>query len=210
MDNKEGDLKHDALWNEYTSLRSEIELAIQNQVRILGYGGTVLGVFAGLGVIRPSVLIIAALPFIAFFFSVLWSIEQTRMMRAGDYISFIEDRINKDRFEEPVVLWENWLRFRVENTPTRDVDIYQIHYFAQYAIISVFILIELIAIITVWVWPFDGLQTSSRIVLTVVYASFMGIMSYVLWKVVKHRDMSDSFHRLRGDITDEWDDSAGE
>lgn len=63
----EGEAEYEVLLNEYESLRSEIELAIRNQVRILGYGGTVLGVFAGIGVVNPSFLVVAALPFIAFF-----------------------------------------------------------------------------------------------------------------------------------------------
>lgn len=183
--------RYDALWREYESLRSEIELAIRNQVRILGYGGTVLGVFAGIGVVRPSFLVIAALPFIAFFFAVLWSIEQTRMMRAGDYISTIEKRVNKEYFEQPVMLWENWLRYRGAKQPERDI--YQVHYWSQYLIITVFILTEVVAIVSVWTWQPGNIQITSQIALTILYITFIIIIYYILRKVVRHESIENSF-----------------
>lgn len=184
-----------ALRDEYQSLRSEVELAIRNQVRILGYGGTVLGIFAGIGVIRPSLLVVTALPFIAFFFAVLWSVEQTRMMRAGDYISTIEDRLNEEQFEEPVMLWESWLRFRAGQHPERDI--YQIHYWSQYLIIGVFITTELIGILTLWFWQPGGVEIQFKVGLTVLYFIFIYIMYYLLQKVVKHKDIGKSFGRFR-------------
>lgn len=194
MDELPDDAEYEALREEYRSLRSEIELAIRNQVRILGYGGTVLGVFAGLGVLQPSALIAAALPFIAFFFAVLWSIEQTRMMRAGDYISTIEDRLNEEYFDSHVMLWENWLRYR-GGVPERDI--YNVHYWSQYLIISVFILAEVIGILNVWVWQFESFGTEAKIGLTMIYVSFVIIMYYILTKVVRHRSIKVSFAVFR-------------
>ena len=188
------DTKLEILRHEYESLRSEIELAIRNQIRILGYGGTVLGVFAGLGIIRPSILIIAALPFISFFFAILWSIEQTRMMRAGDYLATIEDRANDEYFDEPVLLWESWLRYRGERQP--EIDIYQIHYFTQYIVIGIFILTVFIGIITVWTWKPESTGLELKIGLSLLYSIFILIMGYVLTKVVKHKDVSGSFQRF--------------
>lgn len=191
MSGSVGDSEYEALCKEYQSLRSEIELAIRNQVRILGYGGTVLGVFAGIGVVSPSFLIVAALPFIAFFFAVLWSIEQTRMMRAGDYISTIENRLNDEYFGEPVMLWENWLRYRGARQPERDI--YQIHYWSQYLIIAVFILTEVFGILTVLLWPLEDVELMLRLGLTTLYLVFAGVMIYILRKVVKHKNLEKSF-----------------
>jgi hypothetical protein len=187
--------EYEALLKEYQSLRSEIELAIRNQVRILGYGGTVLGVFAGIGVVRPSFLISTALPSIAFFFAVLWSIEQTRMMRAGDYISTIESRLNDEHFGEPVMLWESWLRYRGEGQP--EWDIYQIHYWSQYLIIAVFILIEAFGIVSVLTWNPGEIQLVLKLGLTTLYLLFIGVMFYVLMKVVRHKSIKASFGRFR-------------
>lgn len=194
MDELRNDAEYEALRDEYKTLRSEVKVAIRNQVRILGYGGTVLGAFAGLGILQPSFLVIAALPFIAFFFAILWSIEQTRMMRAGDYISTIENRLNEECFTEPVMLWENWLRFR-EGHP--ELDIYQIHYLSQYLIISVFILTEITGILNVWFWQFETFGIIVKISLTAVYIVFIGIMYYILQKVIRHKDIESSFGRFR-------------
>lgn len=197
MDAERVDSEYEALRQEYTSLRSEIEVAIQNQVRILGYGGTVLGVFAGLGVIRPSFLVIAALPFVSFFFAILWSIEQTRMMRAGDYISTIEERLNDEYFDKPVMLWENWLQYRGEN-PERDI--YQLHYWSQYLIISVFVLTEVVGILNVWAWELEKLGLVMKFALTAVYIIFILIIAYILQKVIRHKDLKKSFGSFRSDI----------
>lgn len=192
------DDEYDALWDEYQTLRSEIELAIRNQVRILGYGGTVLGVFAGIGVIRPSFLVIAALPFIAFFFAVLWSVEQTRMMRAGDYISTIENRINEEHLDGPVMLWENWLRYRSEKQP--EPDIYQVHYWSQYLIITVFILAEIFSIIAIWTWDPGAVGLGAKVGLSLLYLLFIGVMYYILRVVVRHQDIRNSFGSFRDDL----------
>lgn len=185
------ELKFEALRSEYDYLRSEVELAIRNQVRILGYGGTVTGIIAGLGVVRPSLLIAAALPFIAFFFAVLWSIEQTRMMRAGDYISTIESRLNEEYFDESVMLWENWLRYRAEEQPERDI--YQIHYWAQYLVVAVFILAVTSGIVSIWLWQPNGAGNVVRGLLTLLYLSFILVISYFIVKITKHKDISKSF-----------------
>jgi hypothetical protein len=187
--------EYEALRQEYQSLRSEIELAIRNQVRILGYGGAVLGAFAGIGIVRPTFLIIAALPFISFFFAVLWSIEQTRMMRAGDYISNIERRVNDEYFEERVMLWESWLRYRGEEQP--EPDIYQVHYWSQYLIIAVFILSEILAIFAVWTWQSNGAGILIKLGLTALYILFIVSMYYILRKVVRHKDLKVSFGSFR-------------
>lgn len=189
------DTESEALLQEYESLRSEVELAIQNQVRVLGYGGTVLGVFAGIGIIRPSVLVVVALPFIAFFFSILWSIEQTRMMRAGDYISTIETRLRDEHFEDGVLLWENWLRYRADQQP--EPDIYLIHYWLQYIVITVFMFTEVVGILTVWTWDSTALGLTTRVGLTVLYLGFIAVMYVILRKIVRHKDIRESFSVFR-------------
>lgn len=109
----------DAEWNalevEYRMLRQEIQGSIQNQVRILGYGGTALSVVLGVGLVEESELVVATLPVLAFFFFVLWNVEQTRMMRTGDYLWGVEQQI-EHRGDGKSILWESWLRDRNEKS----------------------------------------------------------------------------------------------
>lgn len=111
----EGEGMTDAEWNalevEYRMLRQEIQGSIQNQVRILGYGGTALSVVLGVGLVEESELVVATLPVLAFFFFVLWNVEQTRMMRTGDYLWGVEQQI-EHRGDGKSILWESWLRNR--------------------------------------------------------------------------------------------------
>ncbi len=189
------DEEREAMRLEYQSLRSEIEMAIQNQVRILGYGGTALSLIVGFGAIQNSLLVITTLPFLAFFFSVLWNVEQTRMMRAGDYISTIETRFNEEEFEKPVMLWETWLRFRASEQPERDI--YEYHYRAQNMVLGVFMLIIASGIVAIWVWHPGAISDLAGGILTLIYATFLVITYYLLKQVVKHNPVEHSFNRFR-------------
>lgn len=201
-----GSRRYDAVRLEYQNLRSEVEESIRNQVRILGYGGTALSLLLGVGIVQASQMLLVSLPFLAFFFAVLWNIEQTRMMRAGDYISTIEKRLNQNEFEEPVMLWETWLRFRASNQP--EGDIYQRHYQAQYVVIGIFMLIILGGMVGLWVERPESVPVSLAVGLTVVYAGFLLMTLYFLQAVVRHESVEHSFDRFHRIETEAFQDDS--
>lgn len=112
------------MYEFYTDLRDEIDQSIefQNQIVIGGgafiaaaYGLQFSGILDELTMENPVLsLIIAALPTVAVFTIALWIIEQSRMMRAGHYLHFLENKINAE-LDGVYLTWENWLRS--ENTP---------------------------------------------------------------------------------------------
>lgn len=112
------------MYEFYTDLRDEINQSIefQNQAVIGGgvligvaYGLQFSGILDGLAMRNPALkLIIAALPTTTLFTIALWIVEQSRMMRAGHYLHFLENKINAE-LDGVYLTWENWLRG--ENTP---------------------------------------------------------------------------------------------
>lgn len=206
-------------WNplerEYVKLREEIQEAIRNQVRILGYGGTALSVLLGAGLVRESVLVVTSLPVLAFFFLVLWNVEQTRMMRAGDYLYGVEQQLKRADGEH-TMLWESWLRDRSETGPewrslpgvapaVPAADAYDIHYVAQFLVVGVFVLMILAGAAAVWVWQPAGGGVSfglgAKVGLTVLYAAFVVVAVYLVHGTVRH-DADDAVREFR-DLPDD-------
>jgi len=112
------------MYEFYTDLRDEIDQSIDFQNQIVVGGGVLIAVAYGLqfsGVLQklaaqnPTLkLIVAALPTITLFTIALWIVEQSRMMRAGHYLHFLENKINAE-LDGVYLTWENWLRSG--NTP---------------------------------------------------------------------------------------------
>jgi hypothetical protein len=107
------------MYEFYTDLRDEVNQSIEFQNQIVIGGGVLIGVAYGLqfsGILdqltmeNPTLrLIIAALPTITLFTIALWIVEQSRMMRAGHYLHFLENKINAE-LDGVYLTWENWLR----------------------------------------------------------------------------------------------------
>jgi hypothetical protein len=107
------------MYEFYTDLRDEVNQSIEFQNRIVIGGGVLIGVAYGLqfsGILseltmeNPTLrLIIAALPTVTLFTIALWIVEQSRMMRAGHYLHFLENKINAE-LDGVYLTWENWLR----------------------------------------------------------------------------------------------------
>lgn len=107
------------MYRFYTDLRDEINQSIdfQNQVVVGGglfiaaaYGLQFSGILGELAIQNPILkLIVAALPTITIFTIALWIVEQSRMMRAGHYLHFLENKINTE-LNGVYLTWENWLR----------------------------------------------------------------------------------------------------
>lgn len=117
------------LLKSYDYLRQEIFNSIGWQNRIFIAAATIISVLLGLGLtekemLRLSVIIIppAVIAFTAF-----WLVEQSRMMRAGDYLQLLEDEINT-KIGGAYILWENWLR----RGGISWRDIHKIHHISQY------------------------------------------------------------------------------
>jgi hypothetical protein len=209
-----GSVEWDALKLEYRMLRGEIQSAIKNQVQILGYGGAALSVVLGAGLIQESALVVATLPLLAFFFFVLWNVEQTRMMRAGDYLYGVEKQIDATA-DAPTMRWETWLRDRNENGEPEPVaprgflsvrDVYRLHYHSQLLVQMVFVLVILGGIAAVWLWPptIPGLEFGvwAQSTLTVLYGSFLLAAAYLLWGTLRH-NAEREVERFRGLDVDE-------
>jgi hypothetical protein len=125
MKKRVGDRKDVELMYEfYTDLRDEINQSIEFQNRIVIGGGAFIaaayglqfsGILDELAMQNPVLkLIIAALPTVTVFTIALWIVEQSRMMRAGHYLHFLENKINAE-LDGVYLTWENWLRSG--NTP---------------------------------------------------------------------------------------------
>lgn len=107
------------MYEFYTDLRDEVNQSIEFQNKIVIGGGVLIGVAYGLqfsGILEeltmenPTLrLIIAALPTVTLFTIALWIVEQSRMMRAGHYLHFLENKINAE-LDGVYLTWENWLR----------------------------------------------------------------------------------------------------
>jgi len=204
-----GDWGAEALGMEYRLLREEIQQSIKNQVRILGYGGAALSVVLGGGLIRESALVVVTLPLLAFFFFVLWNVEQTRMMRAGDYLYSIEQQVKRES-NGTSMLWESWLRDRDENgvDHTESLlgaamarDVYDLHYHSQLLVQVVFMLVIVGGTATAWIWPprIQGVPfgLGTKLTITLLYASFLVAAVYLLWGTLEH-DADDEVVAFRG------------
>ncbi len=105
----------------YSELRSEINQSIQFQNRIILSEAVVIALVYAMevtplvgsadgssngllmtlaGVVLPPVIIIS---------TALWVAEQSRMMRIGDYLELLENKINAE-IGKACLSWENWLR----------------------------------------------------------------------------------------------------
>jgi hypothetical protein len=130
------------LVENYKTLREEIVVSINTQSKlIMGEGiavaaGIILGFLGfgnlsmssddkGLGVVSSAFII--AIPFIIFSLTSLWTVEQGRMMRAGDFMQFLENVINRE-LEGAYIVWENWLR----REGVKRLDVHRMHHLAQY------------------------------------------------------------------------------
>jgi hypothetical protein len=188
---------------EYEKLREEIQESIRNQVRVLGYGGTALSILLGVGLLEESIVFLVVLPVLAFFFFVLWNVEQTRMMRAGDYLSFVEDEVNQSLANgEPAMLWEGWLRWRADHDGR---DIYDFHYYAQMLVLGLFLLVILSGIGVV-----QYLQAPAfvRLGIAALYIGFLAVGLVLVRGTIRHdrSSMEHSYGILRMNLREEYDD----
>ena len=106
-----------AVMEEYKTLRQESLSAIDRQERLLASGTAVSGVVLGLGATASPgssvsvVLLLVLAPGLAWLVTIMWLGEVERMVRAGAYVSVIEQRVNSDLGgDAPALGWESFLR----------------------------------------------------------------------------------------------------
>jgi hypothetical protein len=105
-----------AALSEYSSLREESLRALQVQNTIMQFGIAGIAVLIGVALQNSdpvlSILILLFLvPLLAIFLVNIWAGELTRVVRASNYISGLEERINAViGGEVPALGWEGWLR----------------------------------------------------------------------------------------------------
>jgi nitrate reductase NapE component len=112
---------------EYKSIRTESNNAIQLQQHIVYIALGSIGLVSGFGFtlwdkcIVPEFIFNVFIPVLSYVFLFNWLGEVARMMRAGNYIFELEDRVNealKDDVERfgNVLNWEHWIRESVKQS----------------------------------------------------------------------------------------------
>jgi len=128
-------------------LREEILNSISWQHRLMMGEATIISALLAMGLtIAQWETLLIAIPPAVLVLSSAWMVEQTRMMRAGDFLQLLEYMINSE-VGEPVMVWENWLR----RPGVRWHDPHRIHHIAQYiAVIGVFYLLGFFSLFMLW------------------------------------------------------------
>lgn len=101
------------MFRSYEYLRQEILNSIGWQNRVLTAAVPIISVILGLGltVSERYDLLLIIIPLAVIGLTSFWLVEQTRMMRAGDFLQLVENEINS-KTGGAYLLRENWLRRR--------------------------------------------------------------------------------------------------
>lgn len=106
---------------QYEQLRNEIIQSVRFQNKVVLGEAVVVALISGLQVVTlfkgramsslTPVIKLAAfvLPPIIIVSTALWAAEQSRMMRIGNYLSLLENKVNEE-LNTVCLSWENWLR----------------------------------------------------------------------------------------------------
>jgi len=171
----------------YSDLRKEILEAIKLQHRTIIAESFFVSIVFAIGLLQSGAqyfyqaMIISIIPFVIGFTSV-WLIEQSRMMRAGDYLEFLEDKINILLDCSCCLTWENWLRRK----EIKRTDVHRIHHLSQIVVIILFIIIGFFSIFLLW--GLQEIDINFRHIMCSFYFVLMLILVYIVYKVVIHRD----------------------
>src|SRR5262249_11532432 len=144
---------------EYKSVRTESLDSMKLQNAILSYGVTAIGLIftAGIGLIDKNMLLVAEamfllfIPMIVFFIVVIWAGEVARMYRAGSFLAEHEGIINRyvkrsgsgDGWDEPALVWENWLLGMSDSKKTP----HQRLYIQHYSVLAMFLFLAILSVV---------------------------------------------------------------
>jgi len=201
------------LLENYKTLREEIleSISAQNKI-IMSEGiaiavGIILGFLGfdslttgseskGIGGIYSGFIIV--IPFIIISLTSLWIVEQSRMMRAGDFTQFLEDKINLE-VKGAYIVWENWLR----REGVKPLDIHRIHHLAQYMCILVFYVVGIFIVCLLFQCP-DWLSIPPILCcgLAIFQSVIFALILIPIKKIITHRSVL-----AKKDDFKEWLDS---
>ena len=198
------------LVENYKSLREEIFESIRLQSRIIMGEAIAVGFILGLGLTEdPYRIVIIAIPFIIIILNSYWAVEQSRMMRAGNFMQFLEDIINRE-LEGAYIVWENWLRRETDKKNNRSLlqkiiykiedwikpkDPHIIHHRAQcLCILGVFYSVGVIIIIAILcsqnqlgISIFKDMACRTRIYLLGAYLGIFLLCMVPVFQIIWHR-----------------------
>lgn len=131
----------------YEFLRDEILNSISWQYKLMTGEATIISIILGMGfTVEGWMMLLIAIPPTVLVLSSCWLVEQTRMMRAGDFLQLLEHKINSE-LGETIMIWENWLR----RAGVRWYDPHRIHLYSQLiAVLGVFNGLGFLSLYMIW------------------------------------------------------------
>jgi hypothetical protein len=153
---------------EYKTLRTESIDAIKGQQTTFNIGTATIGVLTAAAFtvwdkpLLSDLIFMAFLPLTSYLILAVWIGEVSRMMRAGYFISLIENKINSHLKVEDALSWENWLRKKKRGGKTNQM---KLNYLA---IIALFLSLALVSIIIGNYRFFDKLSNTQLWIINIV------------------------------------------
>lgn len=132
---------------EYKSIQTERIDAIKGQQTTFNFGTATIGVLTATSFtvwekpLLPDLIFTAFQPLTSYLILAVWIGEVSRMMRAGYFISLIENKINSHLKVEDALSWENWLRKKRRHRKTNQM---KLNYLA---ISALFLSLALVSIV---------------------------------------------------------------
>lgn len=172
------------LLKSYDYLRQEILNSINWQNRFVIAEAIIISALLGLGLTeQPLRFLIIAIPPAVTALTAFWLVEQSRMMRAGDYLQLLEDEINL-KVGGAYILWENWLR------TGKAGGIHKIYHVSQH--FGVFFVFYIVAGISLWkLWEDPDLYQFPRWAWG-LYVAMLVFLLVLVFLVIPHRPREKS------------------
>lgn len=166
----------------YKYLRDEVMESIKMQHRtFLAVGLLITTGFSLAMQAQLKYLILSIVPIIIILIS-LWLIEQSRLIRVGEYLCILEDKINKS-INEPCITWETWIRR--EGVSTWGVN--KILNIAQLLILSTFVVIGYFSTYLIWITPLEGFEPNLQHTIAIVYLILLITVMFLIIRISFHR-----------------------
>lgn len=163
----------------YDYLREEILTSIRWQNRLAIAETTVISILFGLGLnVTNLKFLIMAIPPAVIVLSAFWLIEQSRMIRAGDYLQFLEDEINA-KSGGVHISWENWLRMGTAGI------VHTIHHWAQY--LGVLVIFHTLSGISLWMLWKDEAEYNFPMWAWWICVAFLIFLLVIVIFAIQHR-----------------------
>lgn len=187
--------KIEIMLKSHDYLQDEILSSISWQNRFIIAVVPIISALLGLGLTEETTLhlLLVAIPPTVTIFTAFWIVEQSRMMRAGDFLQLLEDEINI-KADGACILWENWLRIGPAG------GVHQIYHISQY--LGVIGMLYIVSGFSIW-----KTMTSNLIPLAVnvLYIAMLILMLVLVVLVVRHNPRErKEFKSWRDVYQEEW------